>query len=99
MKPKLLIYCGLLAIFLINCFPDGTSPKDKCRDGDPGGTAGKKPDRDFYCSMSLIMANSPNPRRYPSDEALIQSLCVDAQIKLNECNSKSTLPIGIGDVK
>lgn len=89
----------LLFCFFWNCFPDGTSPRDKCKEGDPGGTEGKRPDRDFYCSMSLILANSPNPRRDPRDEALIFSLCVDAQIKLNDCDSRTTLPIGIGDVK
>ncbi|TGM33702.1 hypothetical protein [Leptospira biflexa] len=99
MKAKKMFFVLVFVISLWNCFPDGTSPRDKCKEGDPGGTEGKRPDRDFYCSMSLLLASSPNPRRDPRDEALIFSLCVDAQVKLNDCDSRNTLPIGIGDVK
>ncbi len=86
-------------VSISNCFLDGTSPRDKCKDGDPGGTSGKRPDRDFYCSMVLLSQALPNARNLPGDNSFFLTLCVDAQIKLNDCDSRTTLPIGIGDVK
>lgn len=99
MKWNKFLFCLLAAFFIYNCFPDGTSPRDKCKNGDPGGSESKRSDRDFKCFMYLLYKSIPNPQELPRNDSLYLSLCVDSQIKLNDCDSRTTLPIGIGDVK
>jgi hypothetical protein len=86
----------LCFILIINCFPNGQSPRDECKNGDVYNS-GKRSNRDQGCTAYLLTLNSRNFNQDGSNLILIH--CLLMQQNLEKCDNETTLPIGIGSVK
>jgi hypothetical protein len=95
MKKNILIL--ILTVGILNCFPNGRSPRQECKNGDGVNTTGRKSSRDSSCFLTLLLASKVNQTQGNFDGALIA--CLMDQTQLSKCDDRTTLPISIGSIK
>ncbi len=98
-----IVFLFLLTLTISNCipYPDGTTPRDKCKNADRGDSQSKKSQRDYSCSLLIIYTNNPfndSAEAYKQRINILYQSCASDQIRLKECNNKSNLRIGLDEI-